>query len=66
MFLPSGTIFLIKKDGTKESVMITDLNNESELLEEVNYLFDKCGYKKDNYISAIYQKNNSTTFIIKW
>ena len=24
MFLPSGTIFLIKKDGTKESVMITD------------------------------------------
>jgi hypothetical protein len=55
--LPTHSIFLVKEDGSKENVMNTDCSTKSEVRNEVKYLFDKCGYKKDNYTKVQYGNN---------
>ena len=53
--MPSHEIVLVKQNNENESVSICDLSSEKQLKEHLNYLFDKCNYKKEKYKSAIYQ-----------
>lgn len=55
MFLPSGNIYLFKKVGECENVMTCDLDSIEDFKEELNYLFNKCGYEINEYEMAIYK-----------
>ena len=45
--------------------MITDLIDYQDFINEIDYLFNKCGYKKSDYLSARYVKNNKIVFETK-
>ena len=63
--LPTGTVYLVDNKGEKHNVMMSDITSEEELKHEVEYLFNKCGYKKDNFQLAIYVENNKTIYTYK-
>lgn len=65
MFLPSGNLYFVKNDNSLENVMITDLIDYQDFINEIDYLFNKCGYKKSDYSSARYVKNNKIVFETK-
>ena len=66
MFLPSGEVFLIKTDNTLDKVMSSDISSLKELQEEIDYLFNKCGYNKNNFIGAKYVYNQKTIYEIEF
>lgn len=64
--LPTHWVFLIKKDGTRENVMNCDCSTKSEVREDVKYLFDKAGYKKENYTKAQYVAKDQQTVLYEF
>lgn len=60
--LPRNNIFLVRTDNSRENVMSTDCSTKKEVREETKYLFDKCGYKRENYIKAQYISNNKILY----
>lgn len=59
MFLPSHSIYLVKKDGTRVNVSMSDCSTKKEVREEVkeiieNYYDDQIG----NYAKAQYVDRN--------
>lgn len=47
MFLPRHEILLVKEDGTKKSIMVTDCSTKKEVIEETKYYFKS--NKSENY-----------------
>lgn len=60
--LPSHNIYLVKVGGSRENVMSTDCSTKAEVMREVKYLFDKCGYHRGEYIKAQYTKNGNILY----
>ena len=58
--LPTHNIYLVKRDGTKESIMIGDCSTSKEVRDEVRYSIDMMSKHKDisEYIKAEYTNNN--------
>lgn len=55
--LPTGEVYLILKDGTKDSIEMTDLVNPKKEILEDKWLLDyvkKCGY--NNVESIVYER----------
>ena len=61
MCLPSGSIYLYSKDGTGGNICMIDLSSKDEFIEELKYLFTKCGYEIDKYDYACYVDEDNFT-----
>ena len=62
MFLPSHAIYLVKKDGTKENVSMTDCSTKKEVREEVKDLIKYYSKTMDTsiYVKAQYFDRNGS------
>ena len=66
MFLPSGSIFLVKFDGTEESCECIDIGSYSDFVDEVDDLLKYYGTTRDSYLGAKYYYKKDLVYDLKF